>query len=90
MLALQTSCKNERPEIFLIANLFMQVPLSVCNEQCPPGTRKVLQKRKPICCYDCLRCAEGEISNATGVVIFIVRKNEKLKGVMKSEIWYQG
>ncbi|KAM8769877.1 extracellular calcium-sensing receptor-like [Acanthopagrus schlegelii] len=42
-----------------------QVPLSVCNEQCPPGTRKVLQKRKPICCYDCLKCAEGEISNAT-------------------------
>ncbi|KAM8768475.1 extracellular calcium-sensing receptor-like [Acanthopagrus schlegelii] len=42
-----------------------QVPLSVCNEKCPPGTRKVLQKGKPVCCYDCLRCAEGEISNAT-------------------------
>ncbi|XP_070825784.1 extracellular calcium-sensing receptor-like [Chaetodon trifascialis] len=40
-----------------------QVPLSVCSEKCPPGTRKVLQKGKPICCYDCLRCAEGEISN---------------------------
>ncbi|XP_034723351.1 extracellular calcium-sensing receptor-like [Etheostoma cragini] len=42
-----------------------QVPLSVCSERCPPGTRKVLQKGKPVCCYDCLRCAEGEMSNIT-------------------------
>ncbi|XP_044059205.1 extracellular calcium-sensing receptor-like isoform X2 [Siniperca chuatsi] len=42
-----------------------QVPLSVCSEKCPPGTRKVLQKGKPVCCYDCLRCADGEISNTT-------------------------
>ncbi|XP_067364247.1 extracellular calcium-sensing receptor-like [Channa argus] len=42
-----------------------QVPVSVCNEKCPPGTRKVLQKGKPVCCYDCIRCAEGEISNIT-------------------------
>ncbi|KAM9358861.1 extracellular calcium-sensing receptor-like [Symphorus nematophorus] len=42
-----------------------EVPLSVCSEKCPPGTRKVLQKGKPVCCYDCLRCAEGEISNIT-------------------------
>ncbi|KAF1394153.1 hypothetical protein PFLUV_G00023570 [Perca fluviatilis] len=42
-----------------------QVPVSVCTDSCPPGTRKVLQKGKPICCYDCLLCPEGEISNAT-------------------------
>uniref|UniRef100_A0A7N6A4X4 G-protein coupled receptors family 3 profile domain-containing protein n=1 Tax=Anabas testudineus TaxID=64144 RepID=A0A7N6A4X4_ANATE len=41
------------------------VPVSVCSEKCPPGTRKVLQKGKPVCCYDCIRCAEGEISNIT-------------------------
>uniref|UniRef100_A0A3Q1IU90 G-protein coupled receptors family 3 profile domain-containing protein n=1 Tax=Anabas testudineus TaxID=64144 RepID=A0A3Q1IU90_ANATE len=45
--------------------LSMQVPVSVCSEKCPPGTRKVLQKGKPVCCYDCIRCAEGEISNTT-------------------------
>ncbi|XP_028275069.1 extracellular calcium-sensing receptor-like [Parambassis ranga] len=45
-----------------------QVPVSVCSEKCPPGTHKVLQKGKPICCYDCVRCAEGEISNNTDSV----------------------
>ncbi|XP_042337732.1 extracellular calcium-sensing receptor-like, partial [Plectropomus leopardus] len=44
---------------------FVTVPVSVCSEKCPPGTRKVLQKGKPVCCYDCIRCAEGEISNIT-------------------------
>ncbi|XP_067363846.1 extracellular calcium-sensing receptor-like [Channa argus] len=43
----------------------MQVPVSVCSDSCPPGTHKVLQKGKPICCYDCIPCPEGEISNAT-------------------------
>ncbi|XP_027900592.1 extracellular calcium-sensing receptor-like [Xiphophorus couchianus] len=43
----------------------LQVPGSVCSESCPPGTRKVLQKGKPICCYDCIPCPEGEISNMT-------------------------
>ncbi|XP_054599266.2 extracellular calcium-sensing receptor-like [Nothobranchius furzeri] len=41
------------------------VPVSVCSESCPPGSRKVLQKGKPICCYDCIPCPEGEISNVT-------------------------
>ena len=55
----------------------MQVPLSVCSEKCSPGTRKVLQKGKPVCCYDCLSCAEGEISNITGVVIFNIGQNKR-------------
>ncbi|XP_033970820.1 extracellular calcium-sensing receptor-like [Trematomus bernacchii] len=42
-----------------------QVPVSVCSEECLPGTRKVLQKGMPVCCYDCIRCAEGDISNIT-------------------------
>ncbi|XP_034723372.1 extracellular calcium-sensing receptor-like [Etheostoma cragini] len=42
-----------------------QVPLSVCSDSCPQGTRKVQQKGKPICCNDCTPCPEGEISNAT-------------------------
>ncbi|XP_034024147.1 extracellular calcium-sensing receptor-like [Thalassophryne amazonica] len=42
-----------------------QVPVSVCTDSCPPGTRKLLQKGKPFCCYDCTPCPEGEISNTT-------------------------
>ncbi|XP_043072471.1 extracellular calcium-sensing receptor-like [Puntigrus tetrazona] len=43
----------------------VQLPVSVCSESCPPGTRKAVQKGRPVCCYDCIPCAEGEVSNET-------------------------
>ncbi|XP_063348575.1 extracellular calcium-sensing receptor-like [Pelmatolapia mariae] len=46
-------------------NGLTEVPVSVCSEMCLPGTHKVLQKGKPVCCYDCIPCPEGEISNVT-------------------------
>uniref|UniRef100_A0A8C5HTZ0 Extracellular calcium-sensing receptor-like n=2 Tax=Gouania willdenowi TaxID=441366 RepID=A0A8C5HTZ0_GOUWI len=45
------------------------VPVSVCSKQCAPGTQKVLSKGKPICCYDCIPCPTGEISNVTDSIL---------------------
>ncbi|XP_039454169.1 extracellular calcium-sensing receptor-like [Oreochromis aureus] len=42
------------------------VPTSVCSNVCPAGTRKAQIKGKPICCFDCVPCAEGTIANLTG------------------------
>uniref|UniRef100_A0A3P9AYH9 Extracellular calcium-sensing receptor-like n=2 Tax=Maylandia zebra TaxID=106582 RepID=A0A3P9AYH9_9CICH len=68
-----------------------QVPVSVCSEKCPPGTRKVLQKGRPVCCYDCIRCAEGEISNVTDSITCVrclpeFWSNERRDACIKKEV----
>ncbi|KAM9316322.1 extracellular calcium-sensing receptor-like [Gastrophryne carolinensis] len=42
-----------------------QVPLSVCSNSCPPGYRRTTRQGEPQCCFDCVPCSTGEISNRT-------------------------
>ncbi|XP_069816726.1 extracellular calcium-sensing receptor-like [Dendropsophus ebraccatus] len=38
---------------------------SVCSESCPPGFRKATRRGQPVCCFECVQCPQGEISNQT-------------------------
>ncbi|XP_075715702.1 extracellular calcium-sensing receptor-like [Rhinoderma darwinii] len=42
-----------------------EVPISICSESCPAGFRKAPRKGEPICCFECVPCPQGEISNQT-------------------------
>ncbi|XP_072263028.1 vomeronasal type-2 receptor 26-like [Pyxicephalus adspersus] len=42
-----------------------QVPESRCSGPCFPGSRKMFGSSFHKCCYDCVICPEGEISNAS-------------------------
>ncbi|XP_077776750.1 vomeronasal type-2 receptor 26-like [Podarcis muralis] len=48
---------------FLIKLQWQLLPISLCNDNCHPGYRKGKKEGKPSCCYDCLPCPEGKISN---------------------------
>ncbi|XP_015276439.1 PREDICTED: vomeronasal type-2 receptor 26-like [Gekko japonicus] len=38
-------------------------PLSVCTNSCLPGYRRQKQEETPFCCYKCIKCQKGKISN---------------------------
>nr|XP_033818265.1 vomeronasal type-2 receptor 26-like [Geotrypetes seraphini] len=45
---------------------FIQTPPQPrCSPRCHPGYRKLPREGKPVCCYECIPCAEGEVSNQT-------------------------
>ncbi|XP_062993094.1 vomeronasal type-2 receptor 26-like [Elgaria multicarinata webbii] len=42
-----------------------EIPRSMCNDNCHFGYSKTKKEGKPFCCYDCLLCPKGKISNQT-------------------------
>ncbi|XP_030050716.1 vomeronasal type-2 receptor 26-like [Microcaecilia unicolor] len=38
-------------------------PQSKCSKSCLPGFWKLTREGEPICCFDCIPCPQGEISN---------------------------
>ncbi|XP_077774220.1 vomeronasal type-2 receptor 26-like [Podarcis muralis] len=38
-------------------------PISICNDHCGSGYSQTKKKGNPFCCYDCVPCPEGKISN---------------------------
>ncbi|OCT68968.1 hypothetical protein XELAEV_18040276mg [Xenopus laevis] len=44
---------------------FQKTPASFCTELCTPGHRRAHQTGRPSCCFDCVPCSEGEISNSS-------------------------
>ncbi|XP_075715687.1 extracellular calcium-sensing receptor-like [Rhinoderma darwinii] len=44
---------------------YTKKPISVCSERCRPGFRKAPLSRKPTCCFQCIPCPLGEITNNT-------------------------
>ncbi|XP_053120375.1 vomeronasal type-2 receptor 26-like [Hemicordylus capensis] len=49
--------------LYILAPLNMVLPLAVCNNNCHPGYRRKTKEGEPFCCYDCVPCSDGEISD---------------------------
>ncbi|XP_051013212.1 vomeronasal type-2 receptor 1-like isoform X1 [Acomys russatus] len=65
--------KNTKQELVIPKNstLFWntessRLPDSVCTKVCAPGTRKGIRQGQPICCFDCIPCADGYVSEKPG------------------------
>uniref|UniRef100_A0A669D0N7 G-protein coupled receptors family 3 profile domain-containing protein n=1 Tax=Oreochromis niloticus TaxID=8128 RepID=A0A669D0N7_ORENI len=53
-------------------------PRSICSESCPPGTHMVRRKGEPKCCFDCIPCSEGKITNKSSRCLSFNMKTEFL------------
>ncbi|XP_077334582.1 vomeronasal type-2 receptor 26-like [Lithobates pipiens] len=57
--------KNAKGTFMKNQKLMKEVPVSMCSEDCPLGFRTVMKRGIHRCCFECIQCPEGEISNET-------------------------
>ncbi|XP_077341365.1 vomeronasal type-2 receptor 26-like [Lithobates pipiens] len=65
-----TTNRSQKNFFIMVENIIWKsginkIPKSQCSENCLPGTRKVPRSGIHACCYDCVRCSEGDISNVS-------------------------
>ncbi|XP_060110728.1 vomeronasal type-2 receptor 26-like [Heteronotia binoei] len=60
--AMRLSRMKHEPRV-LLNQLWQTPPLSICNDKCSAGYGRREIEGKPFCCYDCLPCPVGMISN---------------------------
>ncbi|XP_040262280.1 vomeronasal type-2 receptor 26-like [Bufo bufo] len=58
---------NASPIVWAV-HVSQKPPRSVCSESCPPGSRKIMLQEKPVCCYDCVPCPRGEVTNQADMI----------------------
>ncbi|XP_066486240.1 vomeronasal type-2 receptor 26-like [Tiliqua scincoides] len=46
-----------------LRRLWQVLPITVCNDNCHPGHSKKKKEGQPFCCYDCVPCPDGMISD---------------------------
>ncbi|XP_071984350.1 vomeronasal type-2 receptor 26-like [Engystomops pustulosus] len=72
---------------------FTEVPHSVCSESCQRGNRKISMEGRPQCCFQCVPCSMGEITNETDAAVCIkcpedMWPNEKQDGCLKKMVQF--
>ncbi|XP_043929389.1 extracellular calcium-sensing receptor-like [Protopterus annectens] len=49
----------------ILWNTAGKAPKSLCSKSCSAGYRKAPQPGQPVCCFICIMCSQGEMSNET-------------------------
>uniref|UniRef100_A0A8D2KQY9 G-protein coupled receptors family 3 profile domain-containing protein n=1 Tax=Varanus komodoensis TaxID=61221 RepID=A0A8D2KQY9_VARKO len=50
-------------QMFTINEETIVLPIALCNDKCNPGYRRKKKEGELFCCYDCVSCPDGKISD---------------------------
>ncbi|XP_041419759.1 vomeronasal type-2 receptor 26-like [Xenopus laevis] len=64
---------------------FTEIPRSLCSDPCSPGYRKSKIEGEPPCCYDCVQCGDGEMSNTTDAMTCVKCPEDQKSNEQKTD-----